>query len=203
MNKRDLGIMIRTMRKSRDMTQSYLGKLLNVAPSTVGMWEAGKNEPDLETIEALADVFNVPISALTGPAPSLPADILPIQTRRIPLLGDIACGTPTEPCEEFEAYVTAGTDVRADFALRAHGDSMTGARIYDGDIVFIRRQPTVDDGQIAAVLIDGETTLKRIRHVSGQLLLLPENPAFSPIIASNGQDVRILGRAIAFQSDVR
>ena len=80
---------------------------------------------------------------------------------------------------------------------------MTGARIFDGDIVFIRRQPTVDDGQIAAVLIDGETTLKRIRHISGQLLLLPENPAFSPIIASKDQDVRILGRAIAFQSDVR
>ena len=203
MNKRELGIMIRTMRKSRDMTQAYLGKLLNVAPSTVGMWEAGKNEPDLETIEALADVFNVPISALTGPSPSLPSGLLPIQTRRIPLLGDIACGTPTEPSQEFEAYVTAGTDVRADFALRAHGDSMIGARIMDGDIVFIRSQPTVDDGEIAAVLIDGETTLKRVRHVSGQLLLLPENQAYAPIIASAGQDVRILGKAIAFQSDVR
>lgn len=210
MNKRELGLVIRTMRKSRDMTQAYLGSLLNVAPSTVGMWEAGKNEPDLETIEALADVFNVPISALTGAAPSLPSEnfsqipnILPITTRKIPLIGEIACGTPSEPSEEFEVYVTAGTDIRADFALRAHGDSMTGARIMDGDIVFIRRQPTVDDGEIAAVLIDGETTLKRIRHVSGQLLLLPENPAFSPIIASSSQDVRILGRAIAFQSDVR
>lgn len=103
----------------------------------------------------------------------------------------------------FESYVELGSNVNADFALRAAGDSMVGAFIRDGDIVFIHRQPTVDDGEIAAVLIDGEATLKRVRHVSGQLLLLPENQAYTPIIASAGQDVRILGKAIAFQSDVR
>lgn len=203
MNKHDLGVTIRTMRKSRDMTQAHLARLLNVAPSTVGMWEAGKREPDLEMIESLADVFNVPMASLAVGPQHLPLDLLPLETHRVPLLGGIACGSPCDPPAEFESYVTAGSNVRADYALRAHGDSMIGARILDGDIVFIRSQPVVNDGEIAAVVIDGETTLKRVRHVSGQLVLLPENPAYAPIIASATQDVRILGKAIAFQSDVR
>lgn len=179
----------------------------------VGLYERGAENARLSTLNKICAFFGVPLDYLaidtyekpedfTPQIPDLPG-IIPIQTRRIPLLGDIACGTPCEPCQELDCYVTAGTDVRADFALRANGDSMIGARIHDGDIVFIRSQPTVDDGEIAAVMVDGETTLKRIRHVAGQLLLLPENPAYSPIIATAGQDVRILGKAIAFQSDVR
>ena len=193
-----------------EFNDTEIGSALSVSKQTVSAWRAGTRSPRFPMIQMIADYFGVNVGWLLGydvdpSQPDLPdlPDIIPLQTRRIPLLGDIACGAPTEPVQEFEAYVTAGSDVRADFALRAHGDSMIGARIMDGDIVFIRRQPVVDDGQIAAVLIDGETTLKRVRHVGGQLLLLPENPAFSPIIAEKSQDIRILGRAIAFQSDVR
>ena len=193
-----------------EYNDSEIARALSVSKQTISSWRSGVRSPRSPMIQMIADYFGVNVPWLLGydvdpRQPQIPdnPDVIPIQTRRIPLLGDIACGTPTEPSQEFEAYVTAGTGLRADYALRAHGDSMIGARIYDGDIVFIRSQPTVDDGEIAAVLIDGETTLKRVRHVSGQLLLLPENQAYAPIIASAGQDVRILGKAIAFQSDVR
>lgn len=213
MGKREISQNIATMRKSRGYTQSDLAKLLDVSTSAVGMWESGKREPDLDTIEAMADIFNVSMASLIGnkdesteavPIPSHP-DILPIETRKIPLLGDIACGQPTEPSDTFEAYVEAGSEVKADFALRAHGESMTGARILDGDVVFIRSQPAVDDGEIAAVMIDGETTLKRVRHAGDDLVLWPENPSYQPIIISSDSesDVRVIGKAVAFQSDVK
>lgn len=100
-----------------------------------------------------------------------------------------------------------GAEIHADFALRAKGDSMTGARIQDGDIVFIRRQDTVNNGEIAAVLIDDEAALKRIRYLPGGMTMLQaENPAYEPIfIGGEGETrvVRILGKAIAFQGDVK
>ena len=110
---------------------------------------------------------------------------------------------PTSPA--FFRSPPLGSNVNADFALRAAGDSMVGAFIRDGDIVFIHRQPTVDDGEIAAVLIDGEATLKRVRHVGTDLVLWPENPSYQPIIvpAGSAKDIRVLGKAVAFQSDVR
>lgn len=200
--------------RERGLNKHSLADQCGVPYTTiVGLYERGAENARLSTLNKICAFFNVPLDYLaidtyekpedfTPQIPDLPG-IIPIQTRRVPLLGDIACGTPSEPCQDFDCYVTAGTDVRADYALRAHGDSMIGARIHDGDIVFIRSQPTVDDGEIAAVLIDGETTLKRVRHVGGQLLFLPENQAYAPIIAAADQDVRILGKAIAFQSDVR
>lgn len=132
---------------------------------------------------------------------------LPIAQLPIPMLGTIHAGEPTYAEEEFESYVEAGATVRCDFALRVVGDSMINARILDGDIVFIRRQDTVADGEIAAVLIDDETTLKRVRRLPGGMLMLqPENPKYQPIIAGGENEtrtIRILGKAVAFQSDVR
>lgn len=205
MENNKFGETLRRIRKERGWNQQELADVLGTTKQVISRYERGERSPKVSVADEYARILGVKISDLAGeekPLPDIPG-IIPIRTRRIPLLGDIACGTPCEPTEEFELYVSAGTDVRADYALRAHGDSMIGARIHDGDIVFIRSQPTVDDGEIAAVLIDGETTLKRIRHVSGQLLLCPDNQAYSPIIANAGQDVRILGKAIAFQSDVR
>lgn len=133
--------------------------------------------------------------------------ILQIQKYSIPLLGTIQCGEPTYAAEEFEGYVEVGSKIACDFALRAKGDSMIGARIHDGDIVFIRKQPTVMDGEIAAVVIDDETTLKRVRFVPGGItMLMAENPKYSPIIIGGEGETRvarILGKAVAFQADVR
>ena len=138
---------------------------------------------------------------------SLPTDALPITAQRIPMLGTIHAGEPTFADSDFEAYVESGAAIRCDFALRVVGDSMINARIMDGDIVFIRRQDTVQDGEIAAVLIDDEATLKRVRFLPGNLLMLQaENPKYQPIIIGGEgetRSVRILGKAVAFQSDVR
>lgn len=138
---------------------------------------------------------------------ALPPGALPITVQRVPLLGGIHAGEPSYAEEEFGGYVVLGSAVRCDFALRVVGDSMINARIYDGDIVFIRKQDTVENGEIAAVLIDDETTLKRVRFLAGGMTMFcPENPKYEPIVvggAGETRSVRILGKAVAFQGDVK
>ena len=134
-------------------------------------------------------------------------NLFKIETKKFPLLGNIACGEPIFADQEFEAYVEAGANIRADFCLKAKGDSMIGARIYDGDIVFIRKQDMVDDGEIAAVLIDDEATLKRVYYdrEAGVLSLFAENPQYRTMRFSGSalKTIRILGKAVAFQSDIK
>jgi repressor LexA len=123
----------------------------------------------------------------------------------IPLIGTIACGEPILAEENIEAMVDIPAHIRADFALRCKGNSMINARIFDGDIVYIRQQPTVDNGQIAAVLINDEATLKRVRLFPDHIVLEPENPQFRPLVYWENEmnSVRILGLAVAFTSMVR
>lgn len=130
---------------------------------------------------------------------------LPI-TKQIPILGTIACGIPVLATENIDGYVALPENVRADFCLRCKGDSMINARILDGDLVLIRQQPDVDDGQIAAVLIDDEATLKRVYHnPDGGITLVAENSAYAPMTFSTNhyEEIRILGKAVAFLSDIR
>lgn len=134
------------------------------------------------------------------------ADILPMpRMHAVPLIGTIACGDPILAQENHEGEVTVPEDVHADFALRCKGDSMICARIYDGDIVYIRQQETVGDGEIAAVLIDDEATLKRVRLYDDHVVLEPENPQYRPLVywGIDMNAVRILGKAVAFTSIVR
>ena len=138
-------------------------------------------------------------------APAHPTPI-PLSTRRIPLLGSVACGEPIFAAQELDNYVECGSAVQADFALRAKGDSMINARIHDGDLVFVRRQDDVHDGEIAVVVLDDEATLKRVRRKGGLTLLLAENPAYEPlVIGGEGETraVRILGKAVALQTDIK
>lgn len=138
--------------------------------------------------------------------PDVPG-IFPLESRRFPMLGEIACGKPMMAYEDLESYVISGTDLHADFCLRARGDSMIGARIMDGDIVFIRSADMVSNGEIAAVVIDNEATLKRVYYYPEEqkLILTPENPKYPPLVYIGNQlaEIRILGQAIAFQSDIR
>ena len=101
----------------------------------------------------------------------------------------------------------AGTEINADFCLKCAGDSMIGARILNGDIVFIRRQDMVENGEIAAVVIDDEATLKRVFYEpeKGKMVLQAENPRFQPLVYVGDElnEIRILGKAVAFQSDVK
>ena len=125
--------------------------------------------------------------------------------KRIPLLGTIACGEPILAAENIEESVFAPESLNADFALRCKGDSMTGARIFDGDIVYIRQQPEVENGEIAAVLIRDEATLKRVKKGDGKLMLWPENPDYEPMvfIGAESEQVLIIGKAVAFTSLIR
>ena len=123
------------------------------------------------------------------------------------MIGTTACGKPITANEEKELYVEAGAEIEADFCLRAKGDSMIRARIYDGDIVFIRKQSMVDNGEIAAVVIDDEATLKRVNYYPEKnlLILKAENPDYEDLVYTGEQldHIIILGKAVAFQSDVR
>ena len=133
-------------------------------------------------------------------------NLMPISVKKLPILGEIACGEPIYAREEHDSYVALGQDIDADFCLLAHGDSMIGARIYDGDMVFIRAQEAVDNGEIAAVIINDEATLKRVYFYpdEGKLVLSPENPRYAPLVYLKDElnSIKIIGKAVAFQSTV-
>lgn len=221
---------LKLLRRESGLSQQDFAKQLGTSKSSINMYERGEREPGLETLEAIADYFNVDMDYLLGKSEhksksawlegidkSVDLDILrsqvkfenlfPIETRKFPMLGNIACGEPIMANEEVDLYVEAGANIQADFCLKAKGDSMIGARIYDGDMVFIRKQPLVEDGEIAAVIIDDEATLKRVYYdqEAGVLQLFAENPQYKTMRYSGEEldHIRIIGKAVAFQSDIK
>lgn len=204
-----VGENLRRIRNARKLSQEMLARKSTVSQSAISAIEREEKAPTASTLTLLAKALGcVPSDLLEEKEKALQVSgLLPVTTHRVPLLGTVHCGEPSFAEQEFESYVEAGAEIHADFALRAEGDSMTGARIQDGDIVFIRRQDTVNNGEIAAVLIDDEAALKRIRYLPGGMTMLQaENPAYEPIfIGGEGETrvVRILGKAIAFQGDVK
>lgn len=134
-------------------------------------------------------------------------NIHPIKLKKFPLLGEIACGEPIWAEEDKESYIMADMDIDADFCLTANGNSMINARIQNGDIVFIKQMEMVRNGEIAAVIIDDEATLKRVYYYpdKNKLVLNPENPDFEPLVYINEEldDIRILGKAVYFMSVVK
>lgn len=193
------GSRLKSLRLERGMTLEELGEAIGTSKQTIHRYENGiiDNIPRAK-IEALASALKVTPAELMGWSIGAP-----LAAKRLPMLGEISCGVPTFANEEHDGYViTANID--ADFCLTAHGDSMTGARIYDGDIVFIQSTDTVSDGEIAAVIIDDEATLKRVYYYPREekLVLSPENPKYAPLVFVGHElvGVKILGRAVAFQS---
>jgi len=201
-------------REQLGLTLDDIALEIGVARSTIQRYEKGTIEKlKLPVIEAIANVLQVDPAWLVGKSDdpgvvtAFPSDnILPFPAMKsVPLIGTIACGEPILAEENIEEMVDMPEHVKADFALRCKGDSMINARIYDGDIVYIRQQPTVDDGQIAAVLVDDEATLKRVHFYPDHVVLEPENPQYRPLSfwESDMEHVRILGKAVAFTSNVR
>lgn len=206
---------LRNLRNAKNYSQQKLANLIGVSRSTIAMWETGASQPDNDTLSRLADFFGVSVDYLLGrenniakqdPLPEY-SNIFRIEKKRYPLLGDIACGKPLFADEDHESFVLAGSAVDADFCLRAKGDSMTGARIYDGDIVFIKEMPVVENGDIAAVVKGDEATLKRVYYYpeKKKLVLNAENPRYEPFVFVEEElnEIRILGKAVAFQSIIR
>lgn len=202
---------LRKQIEMRGLTQKEVADGIGEFVQTVSAWACAKSLPRMGKIQRLADYFGIEKSQLINEQPEEPSipsypNVFPLQRTRIPSLGQIACGEPSFCNEDRESYVMAGADVRADFCLKARGDSMTGARIMDGDIVFIRKDAELVNGGIYAVEIDDEATLKRVYYdeAAQELRLLAENPKYPTMVYSGERlaHVHVLGKAIAFQSDV-
>lgn len=180
-------------------------KVLGVPQSTFSYWLNAKTYPRIDKIEKMANYFGIKKSDLVEEHVPI-SNVMPLPlTHRVPLVGTIACGDPILAQENYDGEVNAPEDVHADFALKCKGDSMINARIFDGDIVYIRQQETVDDGEIAAVLINDEATLKRVHLYDDHVVLEPENPQYRPLVywGIDMNAIRILGKAVAFTSVVR
>ena len=214
----NIGQEIKRLRLEKGMTLEQLGDKCGVGKSTVRKWENGIiKDMKRDKISKLAEALNVSPSYFfecdTDKKKSSDGikivNIFPIEVHKLPMLGEISCGNPTFANEDRESYVDAGTGIKADFCLKAKGNSMVNARIHDGDIVFIRRQDIVENGEIAAVVVnnDNEATLKRFYYYRERatLILKPENPEYEDLIFQNEElnEVQVLGKAIAFQSDVK
>ena len=195
------GDMLTFLRKRGNMSQKDLADKIGVSRSAIAMYEAGEREPDFETLEALADTFNVNMDTLLG-KPSIPINlsVLP-PMNKIPLVGQIACGAPILADENITDYVDLPGHIRADYALTCKGDSMINAGIRDGDIVYIRKQERVENGQIAAVMVgDDEATLKRFYLEGNVIQLVAENPTIAPkvFIGEDMSLIKIVGLAVAY-----
>ena len=183
-----------------------------ISKSALSQYINGKTAPDQEKLSILSEVLKVNETWLMGY--DVPMELgfkeakisnliqMPELNKKVPLLGNIAAGTPILADENVEMYVDLDRTVSADFCLRVKGDSMINANIRENDIVFIRKQSDVDDGEIAAVLIDDEATLKRVYKMGGQVILRAENPKYEPITLNGDKQVFILGKATYKLSEI-
>lgn len=197
--------------KLRNMRPAELSRISGISEGMISSYKHGTYKASQRNLEKLAKALNVSIPWLMGAdvpvittsIPNYP-NIFPIETKKIPLMGKIAAGQPVLTEECFDSYVQCGNMINADFCLRVQGDSMVNARIYDGDIVFIKHQPEVENGEIAAIAIDDAVTLKRVYISENFVELRAENPKYKPMVfnQSNCSSFRILGKAIAFQGDI-
>lgn len=200
--------MLAYLRKRDGYSQTELADKLKISRSAIGMYESGKREPDFETLEALADTFNVNMDTLLGKAddiktPPLPSNLIPARFRQAPLIGEIACGTPILAEQNIIDYIDVPEHIQCDFALKCQGRSMINLGVQDGDIVYIRSQPEVQNGQIAAVIVDGmeaEATLKKFYRYDNQIVLIPANDDDKPFVYTGEEmaRVQVQGLAVGF-----
>lgn len=193
-----VGAQIRKYRKMRGMTQKELGLKVGVKHNTISAYENGTNEPEQNTLFAIADVLGVSINDLF-PSPTNMEPAAP-DLARIPVLGSIACGEPILAEENISEYIYMPVDRLPSgrlFYLRAKGSSMEPT-IPDSSLVLIREQPEVESGAIAAVIVndDTEATLKRVKYQGNMMILMPDNPKYEPIVVTPDSHVRIIGRAV-------
>ena len=207
-----LSDVLKNRRTELGLTLLDIAKKMGVSEATVQRWECGSIKTLRQgRIAQLACILDISPAVLMGwdNTPSYDVyNIIPLpEGKSVPLIGSIACGVPALAEENIEMYVRVDKSIPADFALRCEGDSMITARIFDGDIVFIRKQADVDNGQIAAVLIGEEATLKEVYKYPEQhkLVLRPCNPQYKDLIFTEEQlaEVHILGKAVAFTSLIK
>lgn len=193
--------------QKRNISAAEVSRRADIPESVMSQYKKGLYVPKQIRLDKLSRVLDVSIPWLMGA--DVPMDridnIIPIsKAKRIPVLGKIACGNPILAQENWEELILLPENVSADFALRCQGNSMIDARINDGDIVYIKSQSQVDNGSIAAVLIDNEATLKRFYQQDNKVILQPENKEYQPLIYVGDEinDIRIIGKATYFLSKV-
>lgn len=215
MKKSDFASRLSQALEARGMKAADLSKKTKVAEGTISCYINGRYEAKQNRVQVFAEALDVNPAWLMGydvpmeaersqPAPAprpIPKGFEPMpKMKKIPLVGSIACGTPILAQQNIEKIVDVPENIRCDFSLTCHGDSMEGAGIHDRDVVYIRIQPEVENGEIAAVRIGEEATLKRVYIHSDYIELRPENPAFESIIRRREEmnDVQIEGKAVGW-----
>lgn len=204
-NKEIMAQNIRYYLKKYGKTQKEICKDLGFKEMTFSDWVNAKTYPRIDKIEKIANYFHVQKADLVEEKRKPLKNIVPIERCMVPIIGQIAAGKPILADEHIEAFLPCDTGVHADFGLVVSGDSMIGADIHDGDVVFIRSQPIVDDGQIAAVRIDDDATLKRFYKNPDGCTLVSMNPQYPPMIfnSDNCDSIQIIGLAVAKYSVIK
>lgn len=204
---------LRYYMQKANMKQTELVEKTKINKSSISEYLSGNYEPKQRNIYKIAIALGVKPSQLMGieddnssPTQHLPyPQLTPVKYKKFKVLGNIACGNPIEAIEKQEEYVETEFNIDADYVLQCQGDSMINARIFDGDYVFIKEQPEVENGEIAAVWMDGTVTLKRFYKHDDYIELRAENPTYKPIIIheTDFDSVHVIGKAVACQFFVR
>ena len=194
------------LRQEKGLNMREAARQLGMPYTTYVNYEKGTREPNSETLISLAKFYGTSIDYLlcksdSPPGRDIPPGFEPMpKMKKVPLIGTIACGDPITAEQNIDKMVDVPEYIRCDFSLTCHGDSMVDAGIHDKDVVYIRIQPEVENGEIAAVRIDGEATLKRVYYNPGTLTLMPANPAYAPMVYTGSQleEVHIEGKAVGW-----
>lgn len=191
-----VGQRIKLKMQEAGISQNKLSKMAQISQSGLSSIISGAVSPKETTLQAIASALKCSVSELMGEHPS---GIILIKRNAVPIVGNIACGERVTPDTNPEGFADLPDGINADFALRCKGDSMNPTFI-DGDLVLIRQQPEVENGQIAAVNVDNETTLKRVYRQPNGLLLRADNPAFGQVFipAEEGREIIIHGLAVGY-----
>lgn len=192
----DIGRRISEMRRERGYNQEQLAEMALLNRVTLARYETGVIEPGALALSRIADALNVSADELLCRSEKLPP-FLPVLKSSVPIVGEIACGTPIHAQQNIEGYADLPDGISADFALRCKGDSMSPT-FENGDVVLIRQQPDVLPGQIAAVGINGEAALKRIYKQENGLLCVSDNPAYTPMFFTAGEGLTVYGLAVGY-----
>ena len=194
--KADVGKRIAELRRERGFNQEQLAEMAMLNRVTLARYETGVIEPGAFAIGRIADALGVSTDEILCRVEKLPP-FINIVKNAVPIVGEIACGQPITAQQNIEGFADVPDGVVADFALRCKGDSMTPT-FNPGDLVLIRQRPEVEPGQIAAVGIDGEATLKRFYLHGDSVVLVADNPAYPPQVYNAGSDVQIFGKAVGY-----
>lgn len=196
---------IKELRESTGMSARKFASEIGLKYTTYYGYEKGTREPGADFITAFASYFGVTVNYLLGiDKNKYPSNLSVLsEFKKIPLVGTIACGQPILAEENITDYIDLPGHIKADYALTCRGDSMVNIGIHDGDIVYIRKQESVENGQVAAVIMgedETDATLKRFYFSNGVVTLIAENSSFDPIVIIGEalEHVRVIGLAIAY-----